>query len=343
MAAVDSLCARLIRPGDGAWAAVLDRTSHDIYQLPGYAQVEAARMGGEACALLLCADHEFVLQPLVLRPIPGDDARDAISPYGYAGPLISAGWDDAALDQALDAALSTLADAGVCSAFIRLDPLCDYPLQVLARHGEVVTQGQTVWCDLTQSDDDLNAAMSPQTRSRLRRAERDDLSAAIDDWVSFPDFRGLYASTMDRVDAADWYKFDDDYFEGLRGALGEALHLCTVRAADHTVLAAGLFTSECDTVQYHLAGRAPDGGPAAVRLMLATMRTWAKTSGYQRLHLGGGVGGEQDSLFDFKAGFASNRAELRAWTVISDEAAYSRLSADVDDAAGFFPAYRASR
>ena len=43
------------------------------------------------------------------------------------------------------------------------------------------------------------------------------------------------------------------------------------------------------------------------KLMLHFVRTWAKDRGLRRLRLGGGVGGKEDSLYRFKAGFSTDR------------------------------------
>ena len=80
--------------------------------------------------------------------------------------------------------------------------------------------------------------------------------------------------------------------------------------------------------------------------MLHFVRTWAKSRGLQRLHLGGGVGASEDSLFRFKAGFSTDRHPFRTLRVVLDELAYADLvrarqpQSDPGDHTGFFPLYR---
>ena len=69
------------------------------------------------------------------------------------------------------------------------------------------------------------------------------------------------------------------------------------------MLAAGLFFERQGIVQYHLSGsRRPALRRQPTKLMMDDMVAWAQARGNRVLHLGGGVGGREDSLFHFKAG-----------------------------------------
>ena len=51
-----------------------------------------------------------------------------------------------------------------------------------------------------------------------------------------------------------------------------------------------------------------------------------KARGNRVMHLGGGLGGAHDSLFDFKAGFSKDRQPFRTWRVVVDPVRYAELS-----------------
>jgi hypothetical protein len=63
-------------------------------------------------------------------------------------------------------------------------------------------------------------------------------------------------------------------------------------------------------------------------------------------HLGGGKGGQNDSLFTYKAGFSPQRHAFHTWRVVADPEAYRSLMTerrpDVDpgDLTAAFPSYR---
>jgi hypothetical protein len=79
---------------------------------------------------------------------------------------------------------------------------------------------------------------------------------SLDEWSLFKDFVEIYLATMRRVGAIQRYLFSEEYFENLRAALGERLHLCSVHSPRGDVAAAGLFVETDGIVQYHLSGTA---------------------------------------------------------------------------------------
>lgn len=62
------------------------------------------------------------------------------------------------------------------------------------------------------------------------------------------------------------------------------------------------------------------------------------------LHLGGGVGGNEDSLFEFKSGFSDTILNFKTWRFVSDQEEYNKLvQARWDNQpikSDFFPLYR---
>jgi hypothetical protein len=167
-------------------------------------------------------------------------------------------------------------------------------------------------------------------------------------WNHFEEFMQIYWQNMRRHQANDYYFFPKEYFVQLRAGLGDHLHLCIVKL-DEQIACAGLFTEINGLVQYHLSGTKNEFlKQYPNKIMLDYMRQWSKKRGNKFLHLGGGVGGQADSLFQFKAGFSKLRHPFYTWRAITDENAYTEavkrwevmhgLKADM--ITGFFPAYR---
>jgi hypothetical protein len=280
----------------------------------------------------------------MIRSISGG-GFDVTSPYGYPGP-IGIGTDDPAfLRVALVAGLQVLRDAGLVSAFIRLHPLLNpTPPEGV---GTLVAHGDTVSIDLTLPSAELWAQTRLNHRRDITRAARLEYVARMDEeWRHLESFGLLYRQTMERRLAIRFYFFEDAYFQGLRDALGERLHLCIVEKAG-VVAAAGLFVETEGIVQYHLSGTDEafrDVQPT--KLMMHFVRSWAKERGNKILHLGGGVGGAADSLLQFKIGFSPLRHTFVTLRGVIDRQEYDRLVAargprlDPGLPTGFFPAYR---
>lgn len=326
------------------WQAVLRAARHDFYHLPAYVELCARQERGQPRALYVTDERRSMLLPLVIRDIPGG-GLDAISPYGYPGP-VGIGADDAAfLEVALLTGMQTLHAAGVVSAFVRLHPLLNpFPPSHV---GTVVQHGVVVSIDLSLSTEELWAQTRHDHRRDITRALRLGFVARMDEeWRQLASFTRLYQATMTRRSAAPFYFFEDAYFEGLREALGESLHLCVVEK-DGALAAAGLFVETDGIVQFHLSGT--DDAFRMVqstKLMIHFVRGWAKGRANQVFHLGGGVGANNDSLLLFKGGFSPLRHTFATLRMVIDESAYGRLVAAADPEldprthSGFFPLYR---
>jgi len=347
--------AELIRPDDPRWHAFLSRVPHDAYHLPEYVEFAARHEGGAPAALFAASGASALLLPLVIRDLPEDlgapgDWSDATSPYGfYASPLASDPRDGRAVAVAL-AALRDVAHAhGIVSAFVRLHPLRSLPADALAAVGHVETHGRVVPVDLTHSLEQLWSETRANHRTGIRKLTRTGFVASMDDWDRYGDFIRIYRATMERVAATSFYFFPEAYFEELRIALGEQLHLCTIVSPGGELAAAGVFCVLGDAIQYHLGATATAYlRHAPSKLMFDVVRRWAKERGCGVLNLGGGLGGAEDSLFHFKAGFSPLGATCQTFRMVVDDERYRALQArhrepggQADDPlTGFFPAYR---
>jgi hypothetical protein len=326
---------------------MLAETRHDFYHLPAYVEL-AARGSGEACALYAEEDGDRLLVPLVrqrLRELP--ERSDLASPYGYPSPLLNAPEESGFVRRALEQAVLFLREQGVVALFGRLHPLLPAPLSAMAAVGQVVEHGVTVSIDLRKEPERVWEEMRRSHRYEIRRAERQGFVAALDhSWRRFEEFARLYAETMRRRGAAPNYFFSGDYFTRLREALGERLSLWVVMRED-VLACAALFANTNSMVQYHLSASDPTFAKSEpTKLLINAVRSWAQERGATDLHLGGGVGAANDSLFFFKAGFSARRHPFRSWRVVVNERLYAELTrtrspaADLSNHAGFFPAYR---
>lgn len=325
------------------WRALRSDTIHDVYDAPAYASLSAWQEGGEAIGVLVNGeDGQRLLIPLILRDI--DSARrDAASPYGYPGVLTDARGDDAFVGDAMTVAVETLRKAGIVSLFIRTHPLI--PVAGIDRVGTMVHH-QTVAIDLSLSPEELQAQMRTNHRRDIKKGLQCGprfLFSRTDACLN--EFVRLYQATMERLDAAEYYRFDQEYFERLL-AISEDIHIATVRI-DGSVAAAGLITESCGIVQWHLS--AADQRFASHRpqkLLCHSIRTWATERGDRWFHLGGGRGSAEDSLFHFKAGFSEYRADFGTLRVVVNEEDYDALVAEHSPDTGpadvtcGFPAYR---
>ena len=286
------MIAEFIGPRDARWKSFLKRTKHDFYHLPEYVELAAANEGGTPVAFYAEKGEAACLAPLLIRQIPEvlkapSDWYDCISPYGYSTPLVSS--PQVPLESFLEAFCLAARQHGLITALFRLHPLLVLNHEILGKFGALANHGQTVYVNLAKPVGE-NWMRSVHKRN-IRKLLSLNFSVSVDEWRLFKDFVEIYLLTMKRVGASQRYLFPEEYFENLRVALGERLHLCSVLSPRGDVAAAGLFVETDGIVEYHLGGTAGEyHALSPSKLMVDFMRRWAQEQSSSLLHLGGGRG-----------------------------------------------------
>jgi hypothetical protein len=313
-----------VEPGD--WDALLARLGvDDVYLRREYVESACAIEPGTPTYL---SEGEVVF-PCIVREFRG--ALDVTTPYGYGGPVAAA--EDA--DSFYGAYRDWCRERGVVSTFVRFHPL--YENQRYARIA-VEPLGSTVAWRLQAGE--LFERMHSHHRRVVRKAQRAGLEVIVEEAPSLDEFAALYERTMKRLEADSFYLFTPDYWESLRAL---SVLLVSVRHGDEQVASVLCFAAK-PWLHYHLGASSDEGRRVgASHLVLYEAAAWARAQGYELFHLGGGVGGRADSLFEFKSRFDPGAArEFAIGRAIHDETAYHDLveATGGADSGGFFPAYR---
>jgi hypothetical protein len=332
------MTAQLLDPAAAQWRDALGRLSHDMYHEPAYVRLDARLYGGLPAAFLYEDGTDLLLMPLIVRDIPDSDRHDALSPYGYPAP-VSTTPDPGFWSDACAAMISTLREAGIVTAFIRMHPLLDAPLPVLADHGGLVRHGETVSMDLTVSLEEMWSQTRSDHRNHINRARRAGTKVVFDEWDRLGEWVAVYHDNMRRVGAGDYYFFTEKHLAELHEAVGDRMHLAVALEGDEVVGGNTFFEHDGIATGYVSSTRRAKNRYAD-ELLYDEVRRFCKARGDTVFHLGGGKGGGNDSLFFYKSGFSPSRHEFHTWRVVADPAAYDRLVALRKPAADTFPPYR---
>jgi hypothetical protein len=348
------MIAEFIPPDDSRWKIFLSGVKHDSYHLPEYISLAARQEGGQACAFFAETGGNSLLVPLLMRPIPEElnpepGSCDVLTPYGYPGPLLAGNPSEDTVKSMLRSFVRAGRKKGVVSAFWRLHPLLPFPLAPLGEFGRLVQHGRTVYIDLSLTPEQMWQETSNNHRRHIRQMQKNGFVVVRNEWRYLDAFIKAYRESMSRLEASQFYFFSDDYFEDLRKALGDRLDLWTVLSPEGEVAAAGLFTVVNGMVEYHLGANAQEFVLwSPLKLLISEVRFWAREAGHRLLHLGGGVGGDMDSLYTFKSRFSPLSAEFFTFRAVLMPEAYDQLTRkklgmngkpDVEGR-DFFPAYR---
>ena len=343
MAGAATLVSGIAEVPHDEWDARLDTLGlTDAYLRLGYLRSAAVLTPGEPVLLHHAGDDGDVVFAALVREEP----TDLITPYGYGGPVAAGARPPVA----------TFADAydewcrgrGAVSTFVLF-----HPLYANQEHGfgfEVQPLAGTIAWALEPAEgaepaDALLVGMHRHHRRMVRRAlnggaEVRTTVCAPGDAAGLEGFRELYEATMHRADADPFYLFDDAYW----AALADGVPMVRVEVwREDEPLAAVLGLTGAPWLHSHLGASSEAGrGLGASHLAIYALAGWGQEHGYTRLHLGGGVGGQRDSLFLYKERFAPGGEVAAAiGKAVHDPARYRELTGQTEVSyAGFFPAYR---
>lgn len=325
-----------LAPAD--WDGLIERLGcADAYLLSDYLASAVQLDEGRPIFLHLGAGSGDVVFTAIVRDVPGTALKDVTTPYGYGGPV--AVGDDPPTSRFSELYEEWCAANGIVSSFVRFHPLFTNHLYA-GPSVHIASLGSTVGWRL--GDGDLFAAMHRSHRNKCRKAER--AGVTVETTVAPADLTGfarLYEETMRRQQASKFYFFSDEYWL-LLGALGDRL-VRTDALLGGEVVASALCLATRPWLHYHLSATqdsARDLG--ASNLLLYETALWARSEGFTAFHLGGGVGGREDSLFSFKRCFSpDDLLDCRIGKAVHDHDAYETLAGGAAVSLdGFFPVYR---
>ena len=230
------------------WLQTLQKLRHDFYHLPEYVALESRRVSAIPEAILIVENDKIFFVPYLLRQCNDIfdlefttlEVFDVISPYGYAGILLSQA--AANTPEFIEVAINQLKDVFhtkyVCSAFFRLHPLLNQGFEKIYQADDCQVNGETVSIDLRLSSAQMWHQTRPEHRNNINRSKRNGITARIVPVQPYiKDFIEIYEETMERVGALNLYYFSIEYFLALGDALGDKLHLCIVELGEESICA----------------------------------------------------------------------------------------------------------
>ncbi len=319
---------REVRPAE--WDALLAELGVEDAYLRR-ASVEASALLEPSEAVFLADDRAAL--PVLLRAIPDTELRDVSAPYPSGGPVGPAGagfWS---------AYAEWARERSVVSTFIRFHPLLQNQTLAPPEAELVRLADAAVW----RLEGDLFAGMHRSHRNKARKAQKAGIEVTTErNPASLDGFLELHEATMRRQGASEFYAFGPDYWAKLR-ELGDGLVRLDA-TLDGELVASEVCAAGGTWLHYHMGVTSDRGRElGAANLLVYETAAWAQTNGFTELSLGSGVGGQEDSLWEFKQRFGSGLGR-ESWIgkLVNDPEAYARL-AGAAETGGFFPAYRALR
>jgi lipid II:glycine glycyltransferase (peptidoglycan interpeptide bridge formation enzyme) len=324
---------------------------YDFYHTYDYHQISKLE-SDEAVLIKYINNGIFIGLPLLIRKIKGTIYYDAISVYGYAGPIGSRtplGFNHSNYERVL---LDFFDRNNIVSVFIRLNPYLTFQNVLFSNlgessyFGELTYLGKIVNIDLSIPLEEQRSKYQRRLKTHINKANRLLSLKIAETKQEFQEFKVLYYENMKRIKAKSYYFFSDDYFERLNSSKDFNTEvLLAIDNETKKTVAACMFVKTNNMVQYHLSGsdiKFSHLNPT--KFLIDQMRLKASNEGYKNFNLGGGLGAnENDSLFRFKSSFSDEYRPFFVWKLIVNKRIYTELCEKkkmTDKNSSFFPLYR---
>lgn len=327
------------------WNAAVKRCCN--YDFCHFADYHATEDTTEPFLFVYHRGADLIILPLLKRVIKGTPYLDCTTVYGYTGPASNIDFAemDSGLKKGFTENLHTyLYEGQIVAVFCRMHPLYDQKT-VLKDMPEIYENGKSVAIDLQQPVELQRLGYRKAIRQKINQLRRRgfEVKAAVTH-AERNEFIKIYTAGMDKVAASAIYYFDERYFDNLLGSenIDSVLLLCYFEGQ---ITAGAIVTFANRVMQVHLAGTAAGFlSDSPMKLIFDEASLLGRNRNMHYLHIGSGVGGQEDSLFHFKTGFSNLLFPMYTWRYIVNKSVYNQLIDGHDVSTQYntnlFPLYR---
>ena len=317
--------------------------NYDFYHTYNYHNL--SKIKDEKSILIEYTEGDVIIAlPLIIRKIDNSNYNDATSVYGYAGPLqinVNSTFNTSNFATALEQFFN---EQNIISVFSRLNPYLNNQDIILEKIGKIEDRGSVVNIDITKDIDLQRTQYSKSTKSRVNKVRKQCYVKKVNTEKEINEFIDIYYENMERLNAKDSYFFDRKYFfDFYKSETFKTTILMVFDNETDKAIAASMFVITNDIIQFHLSGTKNNSlNIAPARLFIDEMRLIGTKEGCKFFNLGGGLGSDSDSLFDFKASFSKDHKPFKIWKYIVNKEIYNKLVSEKElpDDLDFFPLYR---
>ncbi|MDG1728590.1 MAG: peptidoglycan bridge formation glycyltransferase FemA/FemB family protein [Algibacter sp.] len=324
---------------------------YDFYHTFDYHHISKSE-SDEAVLIKYTNGEIFIGLPLLIRKIKSTDYYDAISVYGYSGPIGSRtplNFNKLNYEKTL---LDFFNKKKIVTVFVRLNPYLTFQNILFSNlgesfyFGELCYLGKIVNINTSKPLKSQRKKYQRRLKTHINKANRLLTLKIAETKEDFQHFKILYYKNMERVKARESYFFSDEYFEKFNTSKDFKTEvLLAIDNETKKIIAGCMFVKTNTMVQYHLSGSDENYLHLnGIKFLIDQMRIKASNEGYNNFNLGGGLGAnENDSLFRFKASFSDEYHPFFVWKLITNATAYKEICKKNKinyKSSTFFPMYR---
>lgn len=275
-------------------------------------------------------DDSIMLFPFLRRAFEykGNTYFDFETAYGYGGP-VSNDHSESFMEEALQAMVIKASEENYVCGFVRFHPLLEN-WDSFNKVGRLIMDRKTIAINLTGGiEATWMNEIHTKNRNVIKKGEKNGLEFIVDnDFTYLKEFEELYNSTLDKLEADDFYYFDPRYYDQLKDTIKN--RFLGIVKHEGKVVAGAIFFYQLPYGHYHLAG----SDKASLKLSPNNFLLWGAAKeltnrGVEHLHLGGGTDGtEENSLYLYKRKFSKYEYQFTLGKMIFNSALYDSICAD---------------
>lgn len=314
------------------WNQILSKLSKykkDVYFTPEYYSLYQEYGDGKACCFVFEEKGEIALYPFLKNPITplgyelDREYYDIQGAYGYNG-VIASTTDKGFISDFWEAFDTWCQDNDVIAEFMRFHPVMRNHL-LGEGHFKLIHDRNTVYLDLTQSEEDIFAGFDKGTRQHIRKAAKSiEIRPAERNEENVQIFNRIYRENMEHVNSIPYLFFNLQHFHNMFEM--ENIEFFIAWQGDTPIACYSGLVSEEYYGNYLRASLTEYNRTGVNTLMYWSMIQSAKTHGCHYVHFGGGTSGDpNNSLLHYKMNFSKTLSEFWIGKKVHNQTVYDQV------------------
>lgn len=301
----------------------------DVYFSPDYYSLYEAYGDGQACCCVFTEGSELALYPFLKNPITplgyqlDREYYDIQGAYGYNG-VVSSSDDKVFIGDFWTEFDAWCQENDVIAEFMRFHPLMKNHL-LGEEHFSLIHDRNTVFLDLTQSEEAIFAGFDKGTRQHIRKATKTiEIRPAERSEECVQIFNHIYRENMEHVNSIPYLFFNLQHFRNMFQQ--DNIEFFIAWQGDIPIACYSGLVSKEYYGNYLRASLTDYNRTGVNTLMYWSMIKSAKAHGCHYVHFGGGTSGDPaNSLLQYKMNFSKTLSEFWIGKKVHNETVYSEV------------------
>lgn len=309
--------------------ALLPPDQRDVYFTPEYYSLYQSYGDGEARCFVFERNGELALYPFLINPITplgyelDKEYYDIQGAYGYNGVISSTDNKDfvRAFWETFD---GWCQDNDIIAEFMRFHPIIKNH-KLGESHFKLIHDRNTVFLDLTQTENEIFSGFDKGTRQHIRKAAKTiEIKPAGRTEESIQLFNYIYRQNMEHVNSIPYLYFNLQHFRNMFKM--DDIEFFFAWQGDKPIACYSGLVSDCYYGNYLRASLTEFNRTGVNTLMYWSMIRSAKAHGCHYVHFGGGTNSDpNNSLLHYKMNFSKTITEFWIGKKVHNEDVYSQV------------------